>query len=116
MSKLIAYDCHTSHHDGVESCLCRLLSKYWIPKARKLIRALKTKCVVCRLSEKQRAGQLMGEVSEERMKPTPVFYNCATDIFGPFSIRDSVKRRVVGKCFGVMFTCLSSRAVHLEIA
>ena len=71
---------------------------------------------MCRLAEKKVASQQMGQVSEFRMKPTPVFHNCATDIFGPFMIRDAVRRRVKGKGYGVIFTCLSTRAVHLELA
>ena len=58
----------------------------------------------------------MGPVADTRLKPTPPFYHCATDLFGPLAIRDSVKRRTHGKCFGVIFTCLSSRAIHLEVA
>ena len=58
----------------------------------------------------------MGQVAEPRLKPTPPFYNCATDLFGPFAIRDTVKRRTRGKCFGVLFTCLATRAVHVELA
>ena len=42
-------------------------------------------------------------------------FHTATDLFGPFSIKDSVRRRVHGKCYGVIFVCLASRAIHLDI-
>lgn len=58
----------------------------------------------------------MGQVSDVRMKPTPPFYHTATDLFGPFTMKDAVERRTREKCFGVIYTCLTTRAVHLDIA
>lgn len=60
--------------------------------------------------------QRMGQVMEERLKPTPAFYHTALDLFGPFFIRDTVKRRMRGKAFGVIFICLTTRADHLDLA
>ncbi|XP_068237048.1 uncharacterized protein [Palaemon carinicauda] len=50
------------------------------------------------------------------MKPAPPFYYTAIDLFGPLAIRDTVKRRTHGKAFGVIFNCLVTRAVHLDLA
>ncbi|XP_068246562.1 uncharacterized protein [Palaemon carinicauda] len=50
------------------------------------------------------------------MKPAPPFYYTAIDLFGPLTIRDTVKRRTHGKAFGVIFNCLVTRAVHLDLA
>ena len=35
--------------------------------------------------------QVMGKLPEERLKPSPPWYNTAIDLFGPFKIRDEVK-------------------------
>ena len=58
----------------------------------------------------------MGQLPEERLKPSPAWNSTAIDLFGPFKIRDEVKKRTFGKAYGVILNCLSSRAVHIDIA
>jgi hypothetical protein len=38
------------------------------------------------------------------------------DLFGPFTIKDTVKGRTHGKAYGVLFNCMSSRAVYVDLA
>ena len=54
----------------------------------------------------------MADLPQERFEEAPPFTYCAVDMFGPFMIK--VKRSDV-KRYGAMFTCLASRAVHIEI-
>jgi hypothetical protein len=54
----------------------------------------------------------MGELPSDRLEAGPVFSYVAVDYFGPFHIREG--RRDV-KRYGVLFTCLNSRAIHLEV-
>ena len=50
---------------------------------------------------------------DDRLNPAPPFSYSAVDFFGPFIVRE---RRSNGKCYGVRFTCMGSRSVHLETA
>ena len=42
----------------------------------------------------------------------PLFTYCGVDMFGPFIIRP---RQSEAKRYGAMFTCMNSRAVHIEV-
>ena len=106
---------HYSDHAGIETTLAKLQSRFWVPGAIKIIKSIKKKCVYCRKLSETISGQSMGQVSNERMKPSPPFFHTATDLFGPLTIKDSVRRRIHGKCYGVIFVCLSSRAMYLDI-
>ena len=47
------------------------------------------------------------------MEPAPPFTNCAVDYFGPLTIKEGRKEL---RRYGVLFTCMASRAVHIEVA
>ena len=53
----------------------------------------------------------MADLPKERIAPAPPFTYCGVDYFGPFYIREGRKEL---KRYGALFTCLSSRAVHIE--
>ena len=58
----------------------------------------------------------MGPMPIERMKPSPPFYHTGVDLFGPIFIKDTVKKRTKMKCYGIIFNCLTTRAIYLDIA
>ncbi|CAL4062134.1 unnamed protein product, partial [Meganyctiphanes norvegica] len=62
---------HYLDHAGIEITLAKLQSRFWVPGAIKLIRSIKKKCVYCRKIDESISGQSMGQVPNERMKPSP---------------------------------------------
>ena len=58
------------------------------------------------------AEQKMAELPFDRLQEVPPFTYCGVDLFGPFIITN--KRKEL-KRYGVMFTCLCSRAIHIEV-
>ena len=60
-------------------------------------------------------NQLMSNLPTERLSPfTPAFHITSCDYFGPYVVK--ISRNKTTKRYGVLFTCLNTRAVHLELA
>lgn len=56
----------------------------------------------------------MASLPEDRVNPSePPFSRVGVDCFGPLNVR---RGRSVVKRYGVLFTCLSIRAIHIEVA
>ena len=53
----------------------------------------------------------MADLPKDRFQEAALFRYCAVALFGPFKIK--VKQSEV-KRYGEMFTCLTSRSVHIE--
>ena len=70
------------------------------------------KCVQCRRLSGSLNCQKMANLSEDRTEAAPTFTYCGMDCFGPFIVKDG--RREV-KRYGLLLTCFSSRAVHIEM-
>jgi hypothetical protein len=57
----------------------------------------------------------MADLPELRLAPhTPPFHFTSCDYFGPYKVK--IGRNKTTKHYGVIFTCLNTRAVHLELA
>ena len=70
-------------------------------------------CVTCRWLRRPAEQQKMAWFPEDRLEPASPFSYCAVDYFGPFIVKE---RRSQVKRYGVLFTCMGSRSVHLETA
>lgn len=97
-----------------EIMLSTLRRKYWITSGNSACRKIISDCVVCRRHRGQPSEQKMAHVPKERISPDlPPFTNVGVDYFGPIDVK---RGRAMVKRYGVIFTCMASRAVHLEIA
>ena len=64
---------------------------------------------------KKLGEQIMGELPIERLKPAPARDSTALDFFGPFKVKDEVKKRTMGKAYKLIFNCLATRAVYVDV-
>ena len=96
--------------------IAKVRYRYWIIGIHKIMRSIISKCVSCRKKMQQMCQQVMSPLPEERLKPSPPFANVCIDYFGPYQIKGEIQKRVRGKGYGVIFTCLVVRAVYLDVA
>ena len=88
-------------------------SGFWIVNANSVICSLIYHCVTSRSLRGKLGEQLMSELPYDRLQESPPYTYCGIDLFGPFTIKNHRKEL---KRYGVMFTCLCSRAIHIEVA
>ena len=55
----------------------------------------------------------MTDLPKDRISEEPPFSYCGIGMFGSFTVKDGRKEK---KRYGALFTCLSSRAVHIEVS
>jgi hypothetical protein len=115
LSTLIIEEAHsTVGHMGRNMVLAKLRQLYWIVGANQTIRKVLARCVLCRKYRGQCCQQKMADLPRDRIEShEPPFTNVGVDYFGPMEVK---RGRSVVKRYGVLFTCLVTRAIHLEIA
>ena len=103
-----------SGHSGLEHVLSMVRGKFWILKARTAVRKVVIDCFDCKRRQAPLGKQKMADLPTDRVTPAkPPFTFVGIDCFGPFLVR---RGRSLVKRYGVLFTCLSIRAIHLEVS
>jgi transposase InsO family protein len=115
VAKLIIVEYHASlGHVGKEHVLASIREKFWLIKGRVVVRAILSKCVICRKRNATPLEQRMADLPEDRVTANkPAFTYVGVDYFGPFEVK---RARSVLKRYGCVFTCLTTRAIHIEVA
>ena len=103
---------HEIAHLGCEWVVSQLRQKYWITRVRSCVKKVRNDCMRCRKLFNAPCLQQMASLPVERLDPhKPPFTFTGVDCFGPFVIkrgRSEVKR------YGCIYTCLTTRAIHIE--
>ena len=107
---------HYEKHVGVDSDMAKVRLEYWVVGLQKLCKMTRFNCIVCRKKYSKLSSQIMGVLPEGRLKPSPPWSVIGIDLLGPFDIRGEVNKRSYGKGYGVIFVCLPTTAIYLDIA
>nr|XP_049697737.1 uncharacterized protein LOC126054893 [Helicoverpa armigera] len=114
ITRLIVKHYHQrAFHGHQEMVVNELKQKYWIIRIRPTVKHVISKCMLCRIRRAQPRPPRMGDLPEGRLahhqRP---FTHTGVDLFGPMEVTIGRRRE---KRYGVLFTCLTVRAIHVEL-
>ncbi|XP_057290228.1 uncharacterized protein LOC130612911 [Hydractinia symbiolongicarpus] len=115
---LIVSDSHRAvGHNGPRDTLCHVRKQFWIPRLRQVVRNLLRNCTLCkRFESKAFIYPSTSALPDFRLSLNFAFTNIGIDYAGPLYIRDIYSRSDVHKAWICLITCVSSRAVYLDIS
>lgn len=104
-------------HTGPSLLHSLLRSKYWLLGARSAIRKIIRNCNLCFRARPKSSNPFMADLPLGRVQPSAPFSHTGVDYAGPFHI--TLKRargQRTQKAYLCLFICLSTKALHLELA
>merc|ERR1712055_724641 len=105
------------HHAGVNETLVASRQCAWIPKGRQIVKRILRGCVTCNRFQRPLLTQPgPPPLPLERVNYSRPFQDVGVDYTGAILIKDADRDHQLVKVYVCLFTCMSSRAVHLEIA
>ncbi|KRY21777.1 Gamma-tubulin complex component 4 [Trichinella patagoniensis] len=106
--------CHARQmHAGTTHTLAILRQQYWVLKGRTQVKKVIRHCFACRRAVARPIQPRMAALPSSRVVEAAAFAHTGMDFAGPLLIR--VGKRATSKCYVCLFTCMASRAVHLEL-
>jgi len=102
-------------HGSFQVVYSQIRQKFWITRARDVIRHTIRKCVTCRKIQAKKMTQLMGSLPAPRVNLEHPFCKVGIDFAGPYILLHRKGRG--GKTFKAyfcVFVCLTTRCIHLE--
>ena len=116
LAYLIMVNAHEESHNEAKSTLARSRSQAWIVRGYNLAKKVCQECSRCKLFHKRKAEQKLGYLPPERFElGLPPFTNISLDLAAPIKVLDMVKKRCSMKAWQVIFCCLNTGAVHMEL-
>jgi hypothetical protein len=100
-------------HMNREEAHLNLRRKFWIIDGRNAVKAAWHDCQVCRNNRAKPCPPLMGQLPTVRVTPCGrAFTHTGLDYFGPMTVKIGRRQE---KRYGVLFTCLTIRAIHIDV-
>lgn len=111
---LVQWYHETNIHQGVDTVINRLREKFWIPTCRMVVKKAFKSCMMCRVKKPKVKLVEMGDIPKERSEKCEFpFTYTGLDYFGPIMAKYG---RRYEKVYGALFTCLTTRGIHVELA
>ena len=113
VASLIRHVHHQDLHAGPKHVLCQLRRFVWILRGLQAVKTVIHHCVTCQRNFKDPMKQQMAPLPQRRLIPTAPFEEVGLDCMGHFLVK--LNGRADHKVWAVVFTCMVSRAVHVEV-
>ena len=118
-SELLIKDCHEKvFHNGIRETLNLLRQKYWVLRGREKVKGIVRQCIVCKKIEGLPYKTVFcPDLPQFRVDQDPPFTHVGIDFAGPLIVKKEshLQNNSEFKCYVCLFTCASTRAVHLEL-
>jgi hypothetical protein len=90
---------------------------FWIIGGKRQVLSIIFHCVTWRKLRRCTEHQIMADLPADRVTPGPPFSCVGVDTFGPWQVvtRRTRGGQAHGKRWAIMFSCLTSHAVHIEV-
>lgn len=114
-TQLVIEDCHHRiKHDGLKATLTEYRTRFWTTKGRQYVKKVIRNCCKCkRIQGKSYGVPPVTPLPEFRVEQIPPFTNVGVDFAGPLYFKS--KNGKMEKCYIVLYTCCTSRALHLDL-
>ena len=111
---IILHAHYRAGHSSATYVMNQLRKRYHVVGQRRTVKQyIKRNCMICRNQKAVPGSQLMAPFPAGRVTPSRgAFEHCGVDYMGPLEIKQGRNRLSLYCC---VFTCLASRAVHLEM-
>ena len=101
------------HHGGINDTLTTIREEYWILKGRQVVKQVIRHCVTCKKMDGLAYPTVNPpDLPSTRVSEDPPFSNTGVDFAGPLYVNRTMESF---KAYVYLFTCASTRAVHLEL-
>lgn len=115
ITQLIITEYHKRyHHHNKETVINELQQRYHIPRMRTVVQKVIKNCPSCKITSATPRPPKMADLPPARLQAfCRPFTASGIDFFGPLLV--TIGRRSE-KRWGVLITCLTTRAIHIEVA
>ena len=108
-------------HSGINASPTALRERYWVLRGRATVKKVIRRCVVCRRYEASPCKPShFADLPSHRVSDDPPFTHIGLDFAGPLYVKETRRSLQTSdsdsnKVYVCLFTCASTRAVHLEL-
>ena len=113
-TKLLIYSLHNSlFYGGIKSILTPLRQQYWVPSGRQYIKGLLRHCTICKRHHgKSYPAPERAPLPKDHLRDVALFTITGVDFTGALYVQNDHGESKVYIC---LFTCSTTRVVHLEV-